>query len=121
LTRRKEADSLLEFSLFLVLAFLVSPWVHEQHYVVLYPAIIISWFKLGEEKNLALYGLFILAYLFLGLGYSLIRFPRFYSGLLAFFTAGKLLGVITLFFLIGRLIQKESSIRKFPEQSSISS
>jgi hypothetical protein len=45
-TRKKEGDVLLEFSLFLVLTFLVSPWVHEAHYVALYPAIVITWFYL---------------------------------------------------------------------------
>lgn len=120
LTRKKQGNILLEFSLFLALVFLVSPWVHEAHYVALYPAIIISWFYLKEDprhylpRTMMVRGLlFILAYLLLSLRYSLISFPQFHSGILAIFSTGKVLGVILLFFLVGKLIQQENSLPKY--------
>lgn len=39
-----------EFSLFVVLCFLISPWVHETHYVVLYLPILLSWFFIAEVE-----------------------------------------------------------------------
>ena len=98
----------MEFSLFLALAFLVSPMVHEFHYLALYPAIIMIWFRLPEEISNQ-HWLFILSYLLLGVGYSLVGFPRFHSGLLAVFTTGKLAGVIILFLLIGKILRRETS------------
>jgi hypothetical protein len=71
-------------------------------------------FILYEEKP-SHYIVFILAYLFLGLRYSLISFPQFHSGVLAIFSGGKLFGVIILFFLVGKFIQKENSLKKLPE------
>lgn len=109
---RNSKDSILEFCLFLTLPFLVSPWVHEQHFVVLYPAIIILWFRLERRENARYYFLFIISYLFLGLGYSLARFSLFRSGILAIFTGGKVIGIIILFFLIGMLIKEDSLLIK---------
>lgn len=112
-TRKKDLDLTLGFCLFLTLSFLVSPWTHEQHFIVLYLPFILGWFKLEEKNNPFLYTLFIAVYLFLGLGYSLERFPQFHSGWLAIFTAGKQAGIIILFFLIaGLLLQGITPERK---------
>ncbi len=107
-------DALLSFCVFLTLCFIVSPWVHESHYVALYPAILISWFGLEREESARCSRLFILSYLFLGLGYSLVRFPYFYRGLPAVFTAGKLAGVLILFFLTGILTRRSMAWQQLP-------
>lgn len=100
---RKKGNDLSGVALFLSLCFLVSAWVHESHYVALYPAIIVAWFQLQNKSSWLLRGCFMLSYLFLGLKYSFIRFPQFHSGPLAFFSAVKVWGVILLFFVLGRL------------------
>jgi len=106
-TRKKGVDLLMGFCLFLCLAFLVSPWVHEHHYLAMYPAIIFIWFKLGAKNKIYDYALFILAYLLLGLKYSFVRFPMFHSGILAIFTMGKVAGVAVFYFLITQLIKRD--------------
>jgi hypothetical protein len=103
-TRKKDTSELLGFSLFLTLCFIVSPWVHECHYVALYIPLLIAWFSLEDAKREALYWLFIPAYLLLGLKYNLIGFPRFHSGLWSIFTTGKIMGLAILFMLLGKLI-----------------
>jgi hypothetical protein len=84
---------------FLVVPFLVSPWVHESHFVALYPAIAYVWGRLTERDNDALYAVFIAAYLLMGIGYSLSRFPLFHAGLPALLTGGKVTGVLLLYLL----------------------
>lgn len=103
-TIKKDTDQLLGLSLFLVLSFLVSPWVHEQHYVVLYPVLILAWFKLEEKNSFIFYAWFIAAYLLLGLKYSFYSFSQFHSGLKAVISGGKLAGAAALFFLITKLL-----------------
>lgn len=107
-TRKKGADISLIFSIFLVLCFLVAPWIHESHYVALYIPILICWFKLENNSKYSLFVIFVMSYLLLGLRYSLIGFPRFYYGAFSFFNFGKLLGVILLFLLVGRLILNDN-------------
>lgn len=93
---RKTQDMLLVFFPFLILSFLITPWIHESHFIILYPAIIILWFFIAKTQNLNYYIFFILAYLLLGLGYSLNSFPVFHHGILAVFTTGKIIGMTIL-------------------------
>jgi hypothetical protein len=74
--------------------------------VILLLPIIILWFKLGQlESSWYQSGLFMAMYLLLGLGYSLIRFPRCYSGVWACFSGAKAFGLFLLFSLIGVLMR----------------
>lgn len=100
---RRTADALLSFFPFLILSFIISPWIHESHYIILYPAIIALWLYIDKMQKQGYYALFILAYLLLGVGYSLNSFCHFHSGILALFTVGKLAGMIILFILAGRI------------------
>lgn len=100
---RRTADALSSFFPFLILSFIASPWVNETHYMILCPAIISIWFSIDKIQSRHHYVLFILAYLLLGVGYSLNSFPRFHFGILSLFTVGKLLGAIILFILSGKI------------------
>ncbi|MDD5044349.1 MAG: glycosyltransferase family 87 protein [Candidatus Omnitrophica bacterium] len=100
----------LEFCLFVILAFLLSPWVHESHYVALYLPILILWFLLDEAEAYNLFPLFISAYLLLALRYSFVRFNMFYAGIPAIANLGKPMGVILLFFLTGKLLRKKTQM-----------
>jgi hypothetical protein len=111
-TRRKNSDLFLGFYLFLLLSFIVSPWVHEYHFLVLYPALIMFWFKLEEKNKTSLYLIFILGYLLVGLKYSVIRFPQFHLGLPAIFTAGKILGIFAFYYLTVKLLNSKQLLEK---------
>jgi hypothetical protein len=96
---KKDSDLLLGFGLFVTLAFLVTPWVHESHFVALCLAFIIAWFSLeGRDQSI----LFAAAYLLLGLRYSLYRFPVFYYSFPAVLYFLKIIGVILLFLLLDK-------------------
>jgi len=110
---RRTADMALSFFPFLALSFILPPWIHETHYIILYPAIIALWFSLDAGERYVDYALFIAMYLLLGLRYSLISFPAFHSGALALFTAGKLAGIIAFFVLAGRIASRpDYALRK---------
>ena len=112
--KRKSANACLSFFPFLILSFIISPWIHESGSIILYPAIVAIWFHIRERKKRSYYMLFIAAYLLLGLGYSVISFPAFHSGLPALFTTGKLTGMILLFILAGSLAH-DPNIRRADE------
>ena len=57
----------LEFSFFLVLCFILSPWVHETHFVVLCLPLLVSWQYIIESPSHKNFILFLAAYLILGL------------------------------------------------------
>lgn len=105
----KTKDLLLSFFPFLVLPFIISPWIHEAHYIILYPAIISIWFYIGERNRFNYYVLFILSYILLGSRYSFMNFPLFHSGMLGILTTGKLAGVIILFMLSGILAYEDKT------------
>lgn len=100
---RKSSDPRLGLALFSVLILSISPWVHECHYIILYPAIIISWIHIRKIGDVRLYWVFIVAYLLLGLRYSLNSFPQFYRGWPHIFMGGKLCGAVLLFCLVFNL------------------
>ena len=93
----------LEFSLFTTLCFIISPYLHENHLVVLYLPLLSVWVLLEKIKTKRYFALFIIAYLLLGLKYSLNRFPLFHSGLPTIFTGLKLAGCFVLYFLIEKI------------------
>jgi len=105
--RKSKGDVLLEYALFVLLSFLVCPWIHNHHLVVLYIPVLIIWFKLSDNGSLKLYWLFIAAYLLMGIGYSFVRFPGFHLGLLSIFSAGQLIGILIMFFILGKLLTNE--------------
>ncbi|MFH0827713.1 MAG: glycosyltransferase family 87 protein, partial [Candidatus Omnitrophota bacterium] len=88
---------------FIAFCLIVSPWVHESHYVIILPAIILSWFSLSERAKNIDYALFIAAYILLGFRYSVNNFPAFQSGILGLLSAGKIAGLLILIVLIVRL------------------
>lgn len=96
---KSKHDRMASVYLFLILPFVISPWLHESHYVVLYPSITYAWGRLSGVKNAAWYAVFIAAYLFMGIGYSLVRFPYYHSGIPAILSGGKIMGVVFLFLL----------------------
>jgi hypothetical protein len=92
---------MFDFALIIVLIMIISPIVHEAHYVLLYiPIFIYAYYIFGyllEDKCILC--LFIISYLLTGLCYSLIQYPIFHKGLLSLFSNGKFFGVILLFLL----------------------
>jgi|GEM_PF-5912331 len=99
-------DSVAGFLLFVILAVLVSPWVHESHFTMLLPAVVLVW-PIAGGGIVRVAGLFIAAYLLMGLKYSLNSFPAFHAGLPALVSTGKLMGVILLFIVWWVLAGKE--------------
>jgi hypothetical protein len=98
----------------LALGLLLTPWVHEHHYLALYPVFIGVWF--GLKKPRPIYSLFfVISYLILGLRFSLVRFPQFHAGLPALACAIKITGVIILFFLAGNVFSDEGRYEKSAE------
>jgi len=112
LTKKRHAvlkDSIvLEFCLFLILAFLITPWVTESHFVALFPAILIAWMHLEKKENILNYCFFVLAYVLLGLGNTL-GFPAFALGPVSIFNTGIIWGLIILFILTGRMLGPDSA------------
>jgi hypothetical protein len=96
--KKTDSDPALGFGLFLTLAFLITPWVHESHFVTLCIALIIAWFSLREKPKQ--YTLFAAAYLLLALRYSLFRFSFFYYSFPAVLYYLKFAGIILLFILL---------------------
>ncbi len=112
-----EGDALLtlKFSLGLVSCLLISPLLHESHYVALIFPIIIIWLHLLKYTSGSLErGLFLFSFLALGLRYSLQEFSLFWRGLFAIFSAGKVVGLIALYFLIIKLIKRDLSSLDIP-------
>jgi len=101
----------IEFSLFVVLCLLISPWVCEPHYVVLYLPLLVCWLSMAEVQARHYFLMFIIGYLLLGLKYSLVRFPFFNSGLPALLTGLKLGGCLVLFLLLGDFLQQQKFFR----------
>ncbi|MBU0502993.1 MAG: glycosyltransferase family 87 protein [Candidatus Omnitrophota bacterium] len=96
----------LEFSFFITLCYMVCPWVHETHLVVLFLPLVICWFYIikGPVKKSSII-LFIIAYLILGLKYAITSFPSAWSGPFAFLLSFKGIGYILLFILLGSLLR----------------
>lgn len=107
--KRKSTDPIfwLEYALIIVLISIISPVVHEPYYVLLYIPIILFWYKMEIfEPKQKIWIFFILSYLLIGLGYSLIRFPIFQKGILSLLYNGKLYGVVILYLLGVKIIKK---------------
>lgn len=104
--RELDLKFILEFSLVIICGLIISPVVHEHHYVFLYLPIILVWIKLSREEAKILLSLFIISFLLIGLRYSLIRFHIFGAGFLSIFSGFKLYGVVLLFFLTADMIKK---------------
>ncbi len=88
---------------FTAFCLIVSPWVHESHYVIILPAIILCWFSMSERAKNIDYAMFIAAYILLGFRYSVNNFPVFHSGILGLLSAGKIVGLLILIGLLIRL------------------
>lgn len=111
--KRKISEPLftLEFSLVLILILIISPIVHEPHYVLLYMPIILFWYNLEVFKDEKLpWILFVVSFLLIALRYSLNRFPIFHTGILSLFFNGKLYGTILLYILGVKIIKKQQSL-----------
>jgi hypothetical protein len=103
---RVDTKFILEFSLFVMFILIVSPVVHEHHYIFLYIPILFLWVYLSSNTIFIPAILFISAFLLIGSRYSLEKFPPFSAGPLAVFTGFKTYGVIILFFLTSYIIEK---------------
>ncbi|MFH1507778.1 MAG: glycosyltransferase family 87 protein [Candidatus Omnitrophota bacterium] len=88
------------------LCFVISPWVHETHYVILIFPLIISWLHLGCFFSRSSFVLFGASYFLIALKYSFARYSLFFTGPLYIFAAGKTYGYILLFILICQLLKK---------------
>lgn len=99
---------ILEFSLMLLLLFIVCPIVHEHHYVLLYLPVIAVWAMLSKDPKPIKLILFVISFLLIALKYSLIQFRLFNMGFLSIFSGFKLYGVIILFFLTAHMIHEDS-------------
>lgn len=98
---------LMESSLIIPLILIISPVVHEPHYLILLFPVLLFWYCLGTlEMQKTDWILFIVSYLLIGMKYSLIRFPVFHIGALSFLYASKLIGVFLLYILGVRIINK---------------
>jgi hypothetical protein len=110
-TRRKFIDFdgtfIMEFSLVLLLLFIICPIVHEHHYILLYLPIIAVWARLCRERASSMPIIFVLSFLLIALRYSLVSFDTFHSGFLSIFSGFKLYGVMILFFLTAHIINKD--------------
>jgi hypothetical protein len=115
--KRKGSDSLLwlEFSLVLTTIMIITPLVQDTHYVLLYLPFFLFWYKLVEYKEeIKLWVLFIISFLLISLKYSLIGFPIFHEGILSLFYYGKLYGVVCLYLLGVKIIQREKRNEQIP-------
>lgn len=112
ITRRRFKDFdirfILEFSLMLLLLFIVCPVVHEHHYILLYLPIIAVWARLSRDTRPFRSFLFVISFLLIALKYSLIQFELFNRGFLSIFSGFKLYGVAILFFLTADIINEDS-------------
>jgi hypothetical protein len=110
LMRKKSRESgpmgiFLEFSLFVTLCFLVSPWINEGHFIILYIPLLSCWFYLAENPSFLEGALFATSYLILGLKYSVISFGAFRTGIPSLVLGVKVFGYILLFYLVCRLLK----------------
>lgn len=100
------------FGLSVCLCFMLSPWVHETHLVVLYLPLLAAWPLLESNRRRLDFILFIIAYLTLGLKYSVISFEPFHKGPLSLLLSTKTLGSMVLFYLFYRLCRKDAVTRQ---------
>ena len=99
-----ESTLSLEYSLAIVATLLMSPYIHESHFVVLLVPILLTWFYLVKNPDKVNFILLTVAYLLLGSKYSLSGFHLFTSGALSLFSCGKTLGLAILFALLCRIL-----------------
>lgn len=104
--RELDLKFILGFSLMIICGLIISPVVHEHHYVFLYLPIIFVWSKLNRDEERVPLVLFIVSFLPIGLKYFLKRLHIFNTGLLSIFSGFKLYGVALLFFLVAYMIKK---------------
>ena len=98
----------LEFSCFVLLCFIFSPWIHETHFIVLVLPLLASWLAIAHRPSHKGFILFSIAYCIVGLKYSFISFPIFARGILASLLAVKAIGFLILFFLINSLLRADA-------------
>lgn len=96
----------LEFSFFITLCYMLSPWVHETHLVVIILPLLICWLNIIREPfKISRITLFITAYLILGLKYAITSFPKAWTGPFSFLLSFKGLGFVLLFILLYNLLE----------------
>jgi len=103
--RRVDPVFMLEFSLFLLLNFIICPEVHEHQYVFLYLPILLTWALTMQRPQAGHAALFLSAFLCVALRYSLVQFSAFHTGVPAIFTGLKLYGIMAFFFLVASMIR----------------
>ena len=93
---------MLHLGMVMVASLICSPLTQEHHFVVLYVPFVLLWFDLRADMRAHDAVLFAVAYLLLGLEYSLIGFGAFHSGIPSLLYNGKLAGLAVLFVLLAR-------------------
>jgi hypothetical protein len=107
-----EGDSsfALEFSLFVTLSILISPYVHIHHLAwLLFPFLAVF---LSRGKYERLYILFIAAYILTGLTYWPDGLSVFHSGLGVIFLSGRFYGTLLLWIGLIFLLKRQSGVVK---------
>lgn len=108
ITRKKRdacgSSFLLEFSLWIITVFIVSPYSSLGHFVILYLPLFIIWVYIENKNCKCNWIIYVISFLLIGLKYSFAQFPQFSSGILSIVTNGHLFGVMLLYYLGIRIL-----------------